>query len=299
MMNNGPTFMCIGAQKAGTTWLYENLSRHPDVAMPPIKEIHYFDELYLGVKTGLRHRIFAREGLSKWWWKEKMYDSFRHALRKKKAAHVWWCVRYFFFRRSLDWYDRLFENASGKVSGDITPDYCILGKNTVEIIRSRYPNLKIIYLIRNPVDRAWSALKMRYVHRRGMKIEDIDESLMEEYYEKFRKFNDIQRTITNWTHFFPREQFYIGFYDDLIRNPAHFLEKILDFLGLEHICDAQTAGRKVFKGVHGVMPERMKVLLCRKNIDQIRFLENYFIDGTDKHPETWRIEAEQIINRIS
>lgn len=276
--------------------MYNNLSRHPDVAMPPMKEIHYFDELYLGVKTGLLYRIFAREGLSKWWWKEKMYDSFRQALRKKNLRHVWWCVRYFFFPRSFKWYDRLFENAVGKVSGDITPDYCILDKESVEMIKSRYPNLKIIYLIRNPVDRAWSALKMRYVHRKRMKIEDIDEWLLEEYYEKFDKFNDIRRTITNWSHCFPREQFYFGFYDDLIRNPNAFLERILDFLGLSHLYDDQAAGRRVFKGIQGAMPEEMKVLLCRKSIDQIRFLESYFSGGTEKHPETWRIEAEQIIN---
>jgi len=38
-----PEFLCIGAEKAGTTWLYEMLKAHPSVWMPPIKEIHYFD----------------------------------------------------------------------------------------------------------------------------------------------------------------------------------------------------------------------------------------------------------------
>ena len=60
MMYNGPTFICIGAQKAGTTWLYENLSRHPDVVMPPMKEIHYFDCAYglvFGVDNGSLHHI--------------------------------------------------------------------------------------------------------------------------------------------------------------------------------------------------------------------------------------------------
>ena len=41
----GPGFVCIGAQKGGTTWLYENLNSHPEVWMPPIKEIHYFNRL--------------------------------------------------------------------------------------------------------------------------------------------------------------------------------------------------------------------------------------------------------------
>src|SRR2546423_15689927 len=39
----GPDFICIGAQKAGTGWLYEQLRNHPDFWMPPMKELHYFD----------------------------------------------------------------------------------------------------------------------------------------------------------------------------------------------------------------------------------------------------------------
>src|SRR5438270_8769299 len=39
----GPDFCCIGAQKAGTGWLYEQLRSHPDFWMPPMKELHYFD----------------------------------------------------------------------------------------------------------------------------------------------------------------------------------------------------------------------------------------------------------------
>ena len=36
----------VGAQKAGTTWLFEYLGQHPDVAMSPIKELHFFDVIH-------------------------------------------------------------------------------------------------------------------------------------------------------------------------------------------------------------------------------------------------------------
>jgi hypothetical protein len=39
-----PSFLIIGAEKSGTTWLYDRLRRHPDVFMPKVKEIHYFNE---------------------------------------------------------------------------------------------------------------------------------------------------------------------------------------------------------------------------------------------------------------
>lgn len=38
-----PKFVVIGAQRAGTTWLYECLKEHPDVFLPDTKELHFFD----------------------------------------------------------------------------------------------------------------------------------------------------------------------------------------------------------------------------------------------------------------
>src|SRR5438094_6624595 len=40
-----PDFLCVGAQKAGTSWLYRQLEPHPDFWMPPVKELHYLDNL--------------------------------------------------------------------------------------------------------------------------------------------------------------------------------------------------------------------------------------------------------------
>ena len=40
----GPDFLCVGAQKAGTSWLYKQLSGHPDFWMPPWKELHYLNQ---------------------------------------------------------------------------------------------------------------------------------------------------------------------------------------------------------------------------------------------------------------
>ena len=39
-----PTFLVIGAQKAGTTWLSDNISCHPEAYSPEQKEIHYFNK---------------------------------------------------------------------------------------------------------------------------------------------------------------------------------------------------------------------------------------------------------------
>ncbi|MEQ8268831.1 MAG: sulfotransferase [Parvibaculum sp.] len=46
-----PTFFVIGAEKAGTTWLYEILSRHPDIFLPETKELSYFNQLDSNLKV--------------------------------------------------------------------------------------------------------------------------------------------------------------------------------------------------------------------------------------------------------
>ena len=48
-----PDFLGIGVQKGGTTWLYENLRNHPEIFMPRVKEIQYFNEIYVP-----RHRTW-------------------------------------------------------------------------------------------------------------------------------------------------------------------------------------------------------------------------------------------------
>lgn len=49
----GSDFICIGAAKAGTTWLHRVLNNHPQVELPDFKEVHYFDQVQIGQK----HRL--------------------------------------------------------------------------------------------------------------------------------------------------------------------------------------------------------------------------------------------------
>lgn len=296
MKATGPYFLCIGAQKAGTTWLYANLKSVSGVAMPPLKEIHYFDEIYKKEKTSLFARISSKEGMNQWWWKEELIRALKKIRRTKSFENTFWYLRYFFLPRNFDWYKKLFDVPRNNISGDITPDYCILNRDIIRLIHEQFPKLKIIYLIRNPVDRAWSALKMRYIKRRGFEINQIDEDLIEEYYEKFSEFNDIQRTITNWTTIFPKKQFYIGVYDELVENPVSFFNNILNFLNLPLDYDTGKAQTFVFKGVSAQIPHKLKIILNQKSINQIQFVYQYLSGDLKRYPENWFKDAREILD---
>src|SRR5256885_13616443 len=118
-----PDFLCVGAQKAGTSWLYRQLERHPDFWMPPVKELHYFDELSripavaCARPRGDRDRRFL----------ENIKDL-------SARSHL-----------DLEDYARLFEPKGSLLSGDITPAYSMLSDEGIERIVDRFPNLKVIF----------------------------------------------------------------------------------------------------------------------------------------------------------
>ena len=133
MRNNNslPHFLGIGAQKVGTTWLWANLREHPEVWMPPFKEIHYFSRspAYASpnwlASEGLHSRLFGRQPRDIFW-RTWLRSRVREHLRRPNLPLIRWEWRFFFGRYNDDWYASLFEPGQGKVRGEITPAYSIL-----------------------------------------------------------------------------------------------------------------------------------------------------------------------------
>src|SRR6478735_11126174 len=91
----GPDFLCIGAPKTGTTWLYKHLSRHPEIWIPPVKELHYFDRLFplpkAGDKVGVRRGflgLFPHHDL------RKVARILLRSVARGSLTDVGWTVRY-------------------------------------------------------------------------------------------------------------------------------------------------------------------------------------------------------------
>ena len=133
-----PDFLCVGAQKAGTSWLYRQLESHPDFWMPPIKELHYFDQLN---RTKRFHP--PRCG-------DERDTSFLENMENLRDR----------FYLDLESYGRLFCHKGPLLSGDISPAYSTLNDEIIERVVDRFPSLKVIFLARDPVERAWSQLSM-------------------------------------------------------------------------------------------------------------------------------------------
>lgn len=126
-----PQFLGIGAQRAGTTWLHANLSKHPAIWLPRIKEIHYFDRKYpLSTPSWTQPVRDNREMLLR---RMQRFDIEKILTRIKspRLSELLWDYKYYRGKLTNEWYASLFAEAGARISGDITPAYSILESSAV------------------------------------------------------------------------------------------------------------------------------------------------------------------------
>lgn len=206
-----PQFLGIGAQKAGTTWLYENLRIHPELYLPAGKELHYFDR---DISSNVNY-----------------WDLFK---------------------------------GHNKMNGEITPAYSVLSYERIKYIHSILPNVKIILILRNPIERAWSMIMMKY-NALNIPIEEVNEEEICKFmklYACINRSNYIQ-ILDNWKSVFPENQIFIGMYEDIRSDPKMFLNNIFHFLGVgeESNFENYPYDKKVFSGEYNGIPKKYKKAL--------------------------------------
>jgi Sulfotransferase family len=206
-----PDFLCVGAQKGGTSWLYQQLEAHPDFWMPPFKELHYLDQL------NRTKRFYAPRC------RDQCDTSFLENIKSMAERSY----------LDLDSYGRLFQHKRTRVSGDISPAYSTLNDEIIERVANHFPNLKVVFLARDPVDRAWSQLSMGV--RLGM-MNRFDATDPEEVIRNLLHPGVLVRSypskiVARWKRYVRPENFRVYFFDDLKESPAELRRSILRFLG--------------------------------------------------------------------
>jgi Sulfotransferase family len=208
-----PDLMCVGAQKAGTTWLYWQLYSHPDFWMPPVKELHYFDKPKRANRVPPRCRPDKRDAC--------FLENLRNLSNRASI--------------DLENYGRLFQPKGPLLSGDITPGYSMLDDELIRQITSYFPKLKVIFLARDPVERAWSQLSMEV--RRGwissFDVTDTDAVDRNLLHPRVLSRSQPSKIVARWKRYVHPDRFRVYFFDDLQRNPTELRHRILDFLGAD------------------------------------------------------------------
>ena len=150
-----PDVLGIGAQKAGTTWLSQMLSQHPDIWAPPFKEVQFFNHRYIE-----EHREWLPWHFNRT--KKNIRESWASRGREMPAHLTDYLER--LTRGEMftnHWYKRVFAPTPvGALAMDVTPEYSTLPDEGVDFIGKFLPNAKFVYVIRHPVDRAISQMRM-------------------------------------------------------------------------------------------------------------------------------------------
>ena len=213
---NGPDFLCIGARKTGTTWLYAFLRQHPGCRMPKVKEINFFNSALFTAKPGnAPEKALAAK------WEE---------MRKKKHLPADAPIPEDWRTNPLRWYLRSFRRAAGLVSGDVSPLYQDIPANRIAAIREALPKAKVIYILRHPMERVLSDFSM-LTNNRGIDVTALDDDacfrLLEEHYASSIRYADI---LAAWEQHFPVD---VLWYEQLRQDPAAFSAGVCTLLGLE------------------------------------------------------------------
>jgi hypothetical protein len=198
-------FIIAGVQKGGTSALHYHLDQHPNITMAHSEEAHMIDAPH-------RHFFDDDERFASG---PVDYDILHEGIRFK--------------RRSL-------------ITGSCTPVYTYW-RPAMERIREYHPGIKLIVLLRNPVDRAfshWNMTRDRNQEHRGFleaivaereRAREIFPSQLRRtaYLDRGFYFEQIERVL----RFFPREQVHVIKFEEFRKRTSELANEVFRFLGVQ------------------------------------------------------------------
>jgi hypothetical protein len=230
-------FLGIGAQKAGTTWLYRMLARHPGIGFPAGKELHFWNRLHDRTTVAAYLRRFADAELAE---------------------------------------------------GEITPAYALLDPHVIREIHGVAPGLRLIYVLRNPAERAWSSALMA-LRRAEMEAHEASDRWFIDHFRSAgsRGRGDYLGTIRNWRAVFGDDALLLLRFEDIAETPATLLNRCFAHLVVTEVPAAELEAwglqERVFAGAPQPLRESLRPVLRALYAPQVTDLADYL--GWDL--DTW------------
>jgi hypothetical protein len=215
-------FFLVGAAKSGTTSVYDFLNHHSETFMSPIKEPNYFS-------TDIR------------------IDKFSDVYRKTTFLDT---DKYFSnsnleplqltFVRDRKHYDRLYEKVTNEpLIGECSTSY-LYSENAAQNIFNYNPTAKIVIVLRNPIQRAYShylmALKYGFTDQDFLTAIEQDQAKDDKGWGSSELFIDLglySAQIKRYFDLFGEKQVHVMFMEDLQSNPKEFYGSLCEFLKID------------------------------------------------------------------
>jgi hypothetical protein len=214
-----PNFLLIGAAKSGTTALYTSIKQHPDVFMSTPKELRYFS--YSGPYPENLDEEYIHRGVT-----------------------------------TLEEYKQHFKDVKDeKVIGEASPMY-LYTPGTAERIKAVIPQVKMLAILRNPVDRAFSA----YMHaiRDWKEPSDSFKMALEKEEERIKagwgilwhytRAGFYAEQLSRFYQVFDKNQIRVVLYDDLVDDAKGLMKSIFEYLEVDSTFIPDTTPRPNVSG---------------------------------------------------
>lgn len=158
----------------------------------------------------------------------------------------------------------------------------MLDEDVVAEIRELNPELRIVYLLRDPIERAWSGALSELVHRRERPLDSVpDEAFIRHFDRRGHVLRgNYLRALTIWEGVFGRERVFVGFLDEVQRAPQDVLLQLYRFLGVsdDEALIPDSIGEKVNRAgeYRAAVPTRFRPHLARQCLPQLKALSDRF-----------------------
>lgn len=231
--------------KAGTTWLYEQLKNHPEVAFTPEKEIHYFANK-VGIENQLNHRariLKLKSILGK-------YHNGNAKFISENIDEISWYTNYAKPSNiNNDWYESLFEGVSkDSYCADFSNLYCQMGQSGWANVLDICEEPKIIYTLRSPMKRLWSHYKFhhKWTGKEDNVIDDgfdvFKETLSRPwFYNNMDYAGNLRRVLEG----VGKQNVLLLYFEDFRTNPQVEADKITSFLDISRMSIAEDSNEKI------------------------------------------------------
>ncbi len=230
-------FLCVGAAKAGTSWLHRQLAAHPECHFRAIKELHYFnalenDKLFDELK---KHRDQQKAQL------ERVALGGRVPGREqgiRLADRAAWMDVLERGEEDIGAYVDYLHGGAGdaNVVGEMTPAYALLPETRLAAMAGMAPDVRFLYLLRDPVERLWSHVRMIAARRdeQGQVTERRSARILRRTFSgaesQIVKRSDYAGALARLTAAVAPAKLLIEVFEEVVRGDG--LARICDFLGI-------------------------------------------------------------------
>ena len=182
------------------------------------------------------------------------------------------------------------------MTGESTPGYALLDDAGMAWLRALNPNVKLIFTMRDPVRRAWSALMNAWIKRGATGVPpNAEEALALAFMPYAIARSTYIDTVERLDRLFPASNVHYGFYDDLSDHPETFVRGILDHLGVDSTLAGRLVGRRPTRSSthRAVMPSAFERAYAERILPSVERLCVRF----EGPPHAWRDRYVALLGR--